>query len=281
VECIFLPDPKHRKVDHDVIVPDLSAVGTIVSGGRAVSSSSTSSHRKILQNALPERTLDAVAAIPHGGLAHSELELEVASTLSSGLRVSSIDHDNNADFNSIEEKESTHPYGAGHESFHISKSSSPSPVAFAGALTQINGMHGAYVKNSMRNAELWNFCEYDQLVDELQHPFTDICLVHYFVVPNMCSVDGSTTSALFVREMLPWMIQSPLMPHIAILMSAASQAAEPTLQTTRMSETIVIKSQVLSLINDFLRQDFSVVGGEALRAVVHLVVIEVSYSFKC
>lgn len=65
------------------------------------------------------------------------------------------------------------------------------------------------------------------------------------------------------------------MPHIAILMSSASQAAEPALQTTRASETIVIKTQVLSLINEFLRQDFSAVGGEALRAVIHLVVIEV------
>lgn len=69
------------------------------------------------------------------------------------------------------------------------------------------------------------------------------------------------------------------MPHIAILMSSASQATEPTLQTTRMSETIVIKSQVLSLINEFLRQDFSLVGGEALRAVIHLVVIEVNRLF--
>ncbi len=102
--------------------------------------------------------------------------------------------------------------------------------------------------------------------------------VHDFVVPNMCSVDGSTTSLLFRQEMLPWMIQSPLMPHIAILMSCAAQTAEPELQVIKSSETFGIKSQVLALINDFLRQDFNVVGGEALRAVIHLVVVEVTCS---
>ncbi|KUJ13091.1 uncharacterized protein LY89DRAFT_756462 [Mollisia scopiformis] len=86
----------------------------------------------------------------------------------------------------------------------------------------------------------------------------------------MCSVDGSTTSALFRREMLPWMIQSPLMPHIAILMASASQTAEPTSLIVKPSEMIAIKSQVLGLINDFLKQDFTLVGGEALRAVIHL-----------
>lgn len=93
----------------------------------------------------------------------------------------------------------------------------------------------------------------------------------------MCSIDGGNIPPLFYREMLPWMIQSPLMPHIAILMSSASQAAEPDLQRTKPSETMVIKSGVLTLINDFLTQDFNVVAGEALRAVIHLVVVEVNF----
>jgi hypothetical protein len=76
--------------------------------------------------------------------------------------------------------------------------------------------------------------------------------------------------------MLPWMIQSPLMPNIAILMASYTQALERTLEVHKYSETLSIKVHVLSLVNNFLRQDFDVVGGEALRAVIHLVILEVS-----
>ena len=231
------------------------------------------------QSTLPEQT--TVVVVNRAGLTLSKLELEVASTLSSGLLASSSSttgRNASQDPSSIEGDGPILPNATDHDVLHAHKSTSPTPVAFAGALTQINGMHGAYVKDSMRNAELWNFCKSASSMSK-RYVFTDKLPVHHFVVPNMCSVDGSTTPTLFVKEMLPWMIQSPLMPHIAILMSAASQAAEPNLQTTGALETIVIKSQVLSLINEFLRQDFSVVGGEALRTVIHLVVIEVCYVF--
>lgn len=64
------------------------------------------------------------------------------------------------------------------------------------------------------------------------------------------------------------------MPDIGILMASATQAEEGR-QVIKLSETSRIKSKVLGLINDFLEQDFKVVGGEALRAVIHLVVLEV------
>jgi hypothetical protein len=82
--------------------------------------------------------------------------------------------------------------------------------------------------------------------------------------------------ALFVEHMLPWMIQSPLMPNIAILMASYTQAQEQCLEIQKSSEILSIKAHVLSLINTFLRQDFDLVGGEALRAVIHLVILEVS-----
>lgn len=92
----------------------------------------------------------------------------------------------------------------------------------------------------------------------------------------MVSVDGKgALPVLFVEQMLPWMIQSPLMPNIAILMASYTQAVEQGLEARKYSETLSIKSHVLSLINAFLRQDFDLVGGEALRAVTHLVIIEV------
>ena len=42
---------------------------------------------------------------------------------------------------------------------------------------------------------------------------------------------------------------------------------------------MVLKSFVLGLINQFLRQDFRLVGGEALRAVLHLAILEVCLLF--
>ena len=77
--------------------------------------------------------------------------------------------------------------------------------------------------------------------------------------------------------MLPWMIQSPLMPSIAILMASYTQKVEQGLEIQKFSETLSIKVHVLSLINAFLNQDFDLVGGEALRAVIHLVILEVRY----
>jgi hypothetical protein len=101
--------------------------------------------------------------------------------------------------------------------------------------------------------------------------------VHQFVIPNLVSLDGrGTIPALFLQEMLPWMIQSPLMPNIAILMASYTQALDQRHEMIKQSEPLSIKAHVLSLINHFLRQDFNVVGGEALRAVIHLVILEVS-----
>jgi hypothetical protein len=79
--------------------------------------------------------------------------------------------------------------------------------------------------------------------------------------------------------MLPWMIQSPLMPNIAILMASATQA-EHGMEVIKHSETLAIKSRVLALINQFLKQDFTIVGGEALRAVIHLAILEVSVTLS-
>jgi hypothetical protein len=90
------------------------------------------------------------------------------------------------------------------------------------------------------------------------------------------SIDGKTLPLLFQREMLPWMIQSPLMPNIAIMMASATQGSEQEFLVRKSSETLSIQSHVFKIINQFLKQDFSKVGGEALRAVIHLAILEVS-----
>jgi hypothetical protein len=96
------------------------------------------------------------------------------------------------------------------------------------------------------------------------------------VVPNLVSIDGQNTPQLFLKEMFPWMLQSPLFPNIAILMSSTTQSLEQGVDMKGNSEAIAIRANVLALVNKFLEQDFMLIGGEALRAVINLVITEVS-----
>lgn len=100
-------------------------------------------------------------------------------------------------------------------------------------------------------------------------------------MPNYVSVDGQNLPVMFLKAILPWMLQSPLMPNIAILMASYSERLERGLVTKQYSETLSIKSYVLGLVNTFLEQDFKLISDEAIRAVTHLVILEVnSYHFK-
>ena len=93
-------------------------------------------------------------------------------------------------------------------------------------------------------------------------------------MPNYVSIDGKNLPALFLKVILPWMIQSPLMPNIAILMASYSQRLERGLNVDP-SQTLTIKAHVLSLVNQYIKQDFMLVSDEAIRAVTHLVILEV------
>jgi len=65
------------------------------------------------------------------------------------------------------------------------------------------------------------------------------------------------------------------MPNIAILMASATQGYLRNPEREMTSEALVIKQHVLALVNRFIRQDFHVVGHQAMRIVIHLVIIEV------
>jgi hypothetical protein len=97
-------------------------------------------------------------------------------------------------------------------------------------------------------------------------------------MPNYVSVDGQNLPVMFLKAILPWMLQSPLMPNIAILMASYSERLECGLEARQNSETLSIKAHVLGLVNKFLDQDFQLISDEAIRAVTHLVILEVSSS---
>ena len=100
-------------------------------------------------------------------------------------------------------------------------------------------------------------------------------------MPGYVSVDGKDLPPMFLSDIFPWMIQSPLMPNIAILMSSFSLRLERGLNVDPQ-QTISIKAHVLALINQYLKEkDFNVIGDEAIRAVTHLVISEVCVSIHC
>ncbi len=95
------------------------------------------------------------------------------------------------------------------------------------------------------------------------------------MIPNLVSIDGEHTPQLFAEEMLPWMLQSPIMPRIALLSAATTQSLLRDADFAQDSELMSLKSAVLSRINEFLKGDFNTVAREVLRSVIHLVILEV------
>jgi hypothetical protein len=84
-------------------------------------------------------------------------------------------------------------------------------------------------------------------------------------------VDGSNARAFSMSKIFPLMT-----PNTALLMASSTQSSQPKFQTGNPSETLWIKTNVLSTINTLLQQNFASVANQVLSAVVHLVIIEVS-----
>lgn len=126
---------------------------------------------------------------------------------------------------------------------------------FGGILTEINSLNSMPMDSSGRNAELLHFYV-------------------RFVAPNLVSIDGQSQPMVFLKEVLPWMLQSPLFPRIGMLMASTTQSLERGVELAKDSESLAIKSLVLSGINDLLRGDFGKVSVEVIRSVINLVVME-------
>ncbi|KAF9876967.1 hypothetical protein CkaCkLH20_05813 [Colletotrichum karsti] len=102
-------------------------------------------------------------------------------------------------------------------------------------------------------------------------------LLHFYirvVAPNMVSIDGESQPPVFLAEVLPWMLQSPLFPNIGILMSSMTQSLEQGLEVTKNPESLAIKARVLSIIAEYMARPFDAIAVEMVRTVVNLVVME-------
>ncbi|PMD32263.1 hypothetical protein L207DRAFT_179831 [Hyaloscypha variabilis F] len=70
------------------------------------------------------------------------------------------------------------------------------------------------------------------------------------------------------------MIQSPLMPNIAILFASFAQGIERGEDVNRRQETLALKVKALALTNEFLAEDFGLIGNDAMLAIIHLAGLE-------
>ncbi|GKT75110.1 zn(2)-C6 fungal-type DNA-binding domain protein [Colletotrichum tofieldiae] len=90
----------------------------------------------------------------------------------------------------------------------------------------------------------------------------------------MVSIDGQSQPPVFLTEVLPWMLQSPLFPNIGILMSSMTQSLEQGVEISKNPESLALKARVLSIIADYMQRPFDAIAVEMVRSIVNLVVME-------
>ncbi|KAE9580206.1 hypothetical protein CGCF415_v007068 [Colletotrichum fructicola] len=129
------------------------------------------------------------------------------------------------------------------------------PTSIGGILTEVTTLNGMPLPQGPRTTELLHF--YIQVV-----------------APNMVSIDGQSQPPVFLAEVLPWMLQSPLFPNIGILMSSTTQSLEHGLEITKNPESLALKAHVLSIIAEYMERPFDAIAVEMVRSVVNLVVME-------
>src|SRR5689334_18172006 len=97
------------------------------------------------------------------------------------------------------------------------------------------------------------------------------------VAPNLVSIDGESQPSVFLTHVLPWQLQSPIMPNIGILMASTTQSLDSGVELVHNPESLTIKSKVLSYINQFLTsagsENFHQVAAEAVKCVINLIVM--------
>ena len=88
--------------------------------------------------------------------------------------------------------------------------------------------------------------------------------------------DGQNTPTIFQEQVLPWIMQSPLMPQIAIFTALAYRTHTSGCELENATQTIALKGEIYSNINHLLEQDFEKIHLQAIQSVLQLVLLEVS-----
>ena len=97
-------------------------------------------------------------------------------------------------------------------------------------------------------------------------------------MPNLVSIDGESQPDVFLRNILPWQLQSPVFPNIGLLMACATQSLDRGVELDQNPESLAMKARALSYINKFLsradKSSFYLIASESIKCVINLVVME-------
>ncbi|PVH69501.1 hypothetical protein DL98DRAFT_661640 [Cadophora sp. DSE1049] len=96
--------------------------------------------------------------------------------------------------------------------------------------------------------------------------------------PFMSSIDGSGPPASFTSQWLPFVTQSPIAIHVAILSAAYFEAASRNVDVEKSIDAISSKVKLITLINEHIGGHGSGVSDESIAAVMSLASNESIYS---
>lgn len=94
------------------------------------------------------------------------------------------------------------------------------------------------------------------------------------------SIDGESQPQVFLANVLPWQLQSPVFPNVGLLMASVTQSLDQGVELDQNPETFAMKARALSCVNQYLdmtmnlKRHLSEVMAEAIKVVVNLVVME-------
>jgi len=132
------------------------------------------------------------------------------------------------------------------------------------------------IQNTGRNAELFHFCK---SYPDCHWLVTDIVPVHDVLSPYIGAIDGLNQSTLITDDYLPWMRNSRLMAYTAIISASAYQAEVRGLDVSNHAESIAIRVEIISIINERLTKNPLSVSDETISVVMHLLTHEASLLF--
>lgn len=75
--------------------------------------------------------------------------------------------------------------------------------------------------------------------------------------------------------MLPGELQFPIMAKIFLLLASTQMATNNGLDPRNCPQSLSIKAEILTHINNLINQDFKIVAFELIRTVLHLAILEV------
>jgi hypothetical protein len=94
------------------------------------------------------------------------------------------------------------------------------------------------------------------------------------------TLDGEDVPPIFHQKVLPLILQSPLLPKIAILEASGFYAINRGIEVSKNEETIALRSEVLRDIKNMIEGDFEKVWQGVIQSVMHMTMIDVSLHLR-